>query len=234
MEASRTFNPVLQQPESAMMSRYLCLAVAMSVRVADTGTSADDLCQATCTTVSSVETCSFTAKIDPYLSYMGYWKFDECGDTVMPYLEIKQNVEYTFIQSDPSNWYHPLGFAYFADGPAHNAWMSWSPASRRPRFVRIHQPVRRADVLPRHHLPRHCSDQAPRIDGVEELRLVVVIKRDGLARGSRMYVITPSAHRTTSSFCHIHNEMSGYMKILDAACAGRQHDRQCRARVRPS
>ena len=80
-------------------------------KLTDTGTSADDLCQATCTTVSSVETCSFTAKIDPYLSYMGYWKFDECGDTVMPYLEIKQNVEYTFDQSDESNWYHPLGFA---------------------------------------------------------------------------------------------------------------------------
>ena len=35
-------------------------------KLTDTGTSADDLCQATCTTVSSVETCSFTAKINPY------------------------------------------------------------------------------------------------------------------------------------------------------------------------
>jgi len=39
-----------------------------------------------------------------------------CGDVANPVLGMKQGVTYTFDQSDASNWYHPLGFAYNPDG----------------------------------------------------------------------------------------------------------------------
>ena len=64
-------------------------------------------------------TGTFTAIVDPHAGPSGYYKFEECGDVVMPVIAMEQNVEYTFVQADPSNWYHPLGFAYFEDG-AHN------------------------------------------------------------------------------------------------------------------
>ena len=58
----------------------------------------------------------FHVTLDPYASETGYYKFDECGDTPMPVLAMERGVTYTFGQSDASNWYHPLGFAYYPDG----------------------------------------------------------------------------------------------------------------------
>lgn len=34
----------------------------------------------------------------------------------MPTIGMKLNETYTFLQQDRSNWYHPLGFAYYPDG----------------------------------------------------------------------------------------------------------------------
>merc|ERR1719271_803989 len=65
------------------------------------------------------ETCKYTAMIDPFAGPTGYFKFAECGDVANPVIVMKRGVTYTFDQSDNSNWYHPLGFAYFVDG-AHN------------------------------------------------------------------------------------------------------------------
>jgi hypothetical protein len=51
-----------------------------------------------------------------YAYSSGYYKFGECGDTVNPTIGIELGQSYKFIQQDRSNWYHPLGFAYFPDG----------------------------------------------------------------------------------------------------------------------
>merc|ERR1711985_121729 len=47
------------------------------------------------------------------------WEYQyevEGCEGVAPTLKIKRGVEYTFVQEDVSNWYHPLGLAYYPDG----------------------------------------------------------------------------------------------------------------------
>jgi hypothetical protein len=46
----------------------------------------------------------------------GYFTFEECGDVKNPTIGIEYGVPYRFIQKDRSNWFHPMGFAYFPDG----------------------------------------------------------------------------------------------------------------------
>jgi hypothetical protein len=58
----------------------------------------------------------FTFAINPYCSSLGYYTVKECGDLCMPTLGMEQGVTYTFNQADDTNWMHPLGFAYLADG----------------------------------------------------------------------------------------------------------------------
>jgi uncharacterized protein (DUF305 family) len=210
-----------------MMMRRVCLALAMAASVsADTGTSASDLCQATCTGSGTSETCSFTAKIDPYSSYMGYWKFDECGDTVMPYLAIEQNVEYTFIQSDESNWYHPLGFAYFADG-AHNDVDELEPGITQTSdsCASTNQCDAPKYYSGTTYLGAYDQDTANN-DGDFGLDVYepefFLARDDWLAAGTYSVKLTITDTAYTDDifyFCHIHNEMSGYMKIVDSSGA---------------
>jgi hypothetical protein len=68
---------------------------------------------------SPPETCKYTATFDPHAGPVGYFKFDECGDVANPVIKMKQGTTYIFDQSHDSNWYHPLGWAYYVDG-AHN------------------------------------------------------------------------------------------------------------------
>jgi hypothetical protein len=48
--------------------------------------------------------------------HKGYFSFEECGDVVNPTIVLELGETYTFIQRHRSNYYHPMGFAYFPDG----------------------------------------------------------------------------------------------------------------------
>ena len=61
------------------------------------------------------ENNEFLFKFNPFHSKTGYYEVDGC-EGYQPTLIMKAGVTYTFIQQDISNWYHPLGFAYFPDG----------------------------------------------------------------------------------------------------------------------
>lgn len=50
----------------------------------------------------------------------GYFTFKECPGMVNPTIGIEYGVTYTFVQADRTNWYHPMGFAYFPDGAHDN------------------------------------------------------------------------------------------------------------------
>lgn len=47
---------------------------------------------------------------------LGYFVFDECPDQISPILAIEVKRTYRFVQSQVFNYFHPLGFAYYADG----------------------------------------------------------------------------------------------------------------------
>jgi len=61
------------------------------------------------------ENDEFLFKFNPFHSKTGYYEVEGC-EGFQPTLVMKAGVTYTFIQRDVSNWYHPLGFAYFPDG----------------------------------------------------------------------------------------------------------------------
>jgi len=62
--------------------------------------------------------CEFIVTRNQFIGELGYYSFEgetECEGT-NPTLGIMKDVTYTFIQKDVSNYYHPMGFAYGADG----------------------------------------------------------------------------------------------------------------------
>jgi len=78
----------------------------------------DGICEATCTSDAATgeELCTFTTKVNLFAGELGYYQFEECGDATNPMLGLEVGKTYEFIQKDPSNYYHPLGFAYYPDG----------------------------------------------------------------------------------------------------------------------
>lgn len=59
--------------------------------------------------------CTMKVSVDLFSSKTGYFKIEGC-DGVNPTLHLKVGETYKFDQSDPTNWYHLVGFAYEADG----------------------------------------------------------------------------------------------------------------------
>lgn len=77
----------------------------------------DGICRASCSTnKNGKEICKFTAVLDLFATELGAFQFKECGDAVYPTLGMEIGKTYVFVQEDRSNYYHPLGFAYYADG----------------------------------------------------------------------------------------------------------------------
>ena len=58
---------------------------------------------------------TLSMKWDPYASEWGAYTIDGCTG-VNPKLMLTAGTTYTFDQSDETNWYHPVGFAYIAGG----------------------------------------------------------------------------------------------------------------------
>jgi len=76
----------------------------------------DGYCRADNCNTTTNEECTFTVKVNLLAGELGYYQFEECGDLTNPTIGIEMGKTYRFLQADRSNWYHPLGLAYFADG----------------------------------------------------------------------------------------------------------------------
>jgi len=90
-----------------------------------------------CTSCSCVceggqDSKTFTSKVDYFSGPLGYYSFDECPDYGFnPTLKMEMGETYTFDQSHETNYYHPLGFAYYTDG-AHTEQDELEPAIQPP------------------------------------------------------------------------------------------------------
>jgi hypothetical protein len=117
--ATPTTETIHYQPTmtSSMRSLTSCLAVACVVAplVSHASTLSTDLCFGECTGSGDEKVCVFRVSLDIFASETGYFKFNDC-DGVQPTLGMLPNVTYVFEQTDKTNWFHPMGFAYGADG----------------------------------------------------------------------------------------------------------------------
>lgn len=75
----------------------------------------DGYCRADNCDAAATE-CTFTVKVHLMAGELGYYQFEECGEITNPTIAMEMGKTYRFVQADRSNWYHPLGLAYYADG----------------------------------------------------------------------------------------------------------------------
>ena len=59
--------------------------------------------------------------LDVFASETGYYNFKGYTGS-SPDIQVTIGKTYTFDQSDPTNWYHPVGFAYEPDGAHGSTW----------------------------------------------------------------------------------------------------------------
>jgi hypothetical protein len=73
-------------------------------------------CRGSCDIEGGNKICRFNVKVDLYAGELGYFTFEECGDELNPTIGVEKDVTYIFSQTHETNYYHPLGFAYYPDG----------------------------------------------------------------------------------------------------------------------
>lgn len=187
------------------------------------------VCTGSCTegTGGGNKRCKFTARLNPYASDTGLYTFDEC-DGDMPTLGLEQNVTYTFDQSHITNWYHPLGFAYFADG-AHKGVDELEPGITQSSSSCADDNTCQA---PMYYLGDEYTGgdydnhgQATPVGGdnfgLDDYEPLFFYPRDdwsGMGNFSVQLTVTDLVYtKDLFYFCHIHNNMSGRIKVLDSS-----------------
>jgi hypothetical protein len=201
-----------------MKSTSILVALAAGAAAADTGTSSADPCYADATN-------TFHASLNPHASEWGYYKFSECGDTVMPVLAMERGVTYTFDQSHGSNWYHPLGFAYFPDG-AHEGVDELEPTISQSGSACVDDNTCQAPMYYKNGAylgPGGYDNSVTPISGGDgDFGLdfyepeFFLPRADWLAEGAYTVDLTITDDVYEGDlfyFCHIHKKMSGRIKV---------------------
>ena len=150
----------------------------------------DGICRADC----SGDTCVFTVGVNPYASDLGSFYIDECGGSDNPYpvIGIEVGKTYVFVQEERSNYYHPLGFAYYPDG-AHDG----------------------KDEVEEDYLSYKIDKENVGLDGYEPLFFHSA--GEWTEEGTFTVELNYDSEDYTDDlfyFCHIHQYMSGRIKLL--------------------
>jgi len=203
------------------MARGLKLAVAAAAVAAAAGQalSEDDLCHATC---NEDEThCTFKFMLDIFAGETGYYRVEGC-DGVSPTLAMIEGVTYTFDQTDPTNWFHPLGFAYGPDGVyGENDELEKDVADPigDDSCVNTTSCQHAQYKLNGENLCDEPGNCDPKDFGLDQYEGVWFSggRDDWLGAGNFTVDVTITDPATTEFFyfCHIHDRMSGRVKILD-------------------
>eukprot|EP00121_Abeoforma_whisleri_P000257 Awhi_evm2s231 len=139
---------------------------------------------------------SFNFKVDLFLSETGYFKVDGY-DGYQPVLEMVRGKTYTFYQTDSTNWFHPLGFAYLPDG-AHEGVDELEDGignGDAPLYL-INNRTSELDIY-------EPEFQGPLANWISNLYSV------------QLSVTDPDV-KEIFYFCHVHNKMSGRIIIVDS------------------
>lgn len=208
------------------MKAFGLLAVALPKSIAQS-----TLCYGNCTTDGGgMKSCTYTSKLDLHAGEFGYFYFEECGDMVNPTLGIEKDVTYYFVQSDITNWYHALGWAYYPDGahddvdelepgivpPGSSSTCDSNNSCPAPMYIREGE-----------YLGQYSNNEviAPITDsddfGLDFYEPEFFLgPLDWTAAGTYEVALKFDVDDFTDDifyFCHIHQYMSGRMKFVDSA-----------------
>jgi len=169
---------------------------------------------------------------------LGYFTFTECGDQVNPTLGLELNTTYYFIQTDVTNHYHPLGFAYYPDG-AHDDQDELEPGIKPEKSASSCEDTLSCPapmyMLDGKYLGSYSNNEkiAPissdeedfGLDAYEPLFFYPLL--EWIAMGEWKIALKLTIDDDISDmfyFCHIHQYMSGRMKIINSNGAPKQED----------
>merc|ERR1719375_3004609 len=159
---------------------------------------------ATCTP-SATNICM---KMNYFASETGYYELE--GHTgPSPTITVKIDDTITFDQTDPSNWYHPIGFAYKPDGAHGSTW----GGDELPEVEGAGELLYKIDGA-----PTTCADAGD--TGLDCYEPEFFYPRGDWSAKSYTAELTITEDVAKSSyagviyyFCHIHSKMSGKIII---------------------
>mmetsp|Transcript_27693 Transcript_27693/g.71275 ORF Transcript_27693/g.71275 Transcript_27693/m.71275 type:complete len:386 (+) Transcript_27693:191-1348(+) len=144
----------------------------------------------------------FKFKLNFFASATGFFEV-EGYEGVSPVLEMTVGQTYTFDQTQITNWYHPLGFAYYPDGALDD-----KPEIEDESLVYLINGVQPAENLdgyePEFFFPREAWQEKN-----YTVQLTITPEIAAQAQGGEIFY-----------FCHIHAGMSGRIKIVGAEPIG--------------
>ena len=160
----------------------------------------------------------FCASVDPFAGENGYYTFAGF-DGPLPELEVRVGSSYLFDQTDETNWFHPLGFAYYPDG---ENGVTWGAAGQEEvegvDKVKYLIDGELATSCPAHVMQAGSGDTGL---GCYEPAFMEIAPQWRDRSFSVNLTITPELAANTHGgaiyyFCHLHSQMSGRIRVLNA------------------
>jgi len=212
----------------SFLAFLLSSSVAVNAQTDDVKHFPDELCLADCAGTGSAEVCTFTFKMNQGASELGYYAVDGCKG-VMPVLGMKKDVQYRFVQADLSNYYHPLGFAYYADG-AHDDVDELEPSidptesttgCAADNTCPAPMYLRSGDYLGKYsniaEITTLVGDEDFGLDAYEPDFFANPVDWSGAGQYEVALKFDHTYEKDIFYFCHIHQYMTGRIKFVDAA-----------------
>jgi len=178
---------------------------------------------------ASLEDCTVIVKVNLFASSTGYFEIEGC-DGVNPVLHLTVGRTYLFDQSDSSNWYHLIGFAYEADG-AHVAVDELEPSIVPPGsdstcdetlscpapmyYMAGNYTGTYSNIPSLVPIPTEPSDDFG-LDTVEPLFFHPLGDWQGYGPFVTALNYDIAYDQDIFYFCHVHAGMTGRVKLLDA------------------
>jgi hypothetical protein len=165
----------------------------------------------------------FTVNLNQY-----QFEVEGC-EGVAPTLEIQRGVEYTIVQRDNNNWYHPVGLAYYQDGAlADNPELEEPTPSECDLEEYLCNPGEGVQQAPLYCINGVCEDindwNNGETGGLDVYEPIFQRPEDQWEEegGEDMYAVKITIPEDSLTqefyyFCHIHRGMSGLIVVTDPA-----------------
>jgi len=171
--------------------------------------------------------CDVIMKISNFAGERGYYTVDGCQG-VNPTLHLSINRTYKFDQSDKSNWYHLIGFAYEADG-AHTGVDELEPgiapgdsncaetnSCPAPMYFKKGEYTGVYSNNPDIGIPATSGEDDFGLDTVEPEFFHPLGEWEDYGPYETYLNFDATYDKDIFYFCHVHSAMTGRIKLLDA------------------